>query len=185
MVLVEPSPKSHIQEVGALVEASVKAKAPCGAAPVWFATEAKYFLGNHVLAQEIFGPSSLVIWCDDRAEMQAVARALEGSLTATIHAAAAEAMAVRELAAVLAERAGRVILNGYPTGLEVSPAIVHGGPYPSTSDGGRSTSVGTRALERWARLVCYQNFSEDLLPPELQDGNPLGLRRLEDGEWAK
>jgi len=176
---------TRAQQPGVQVVAEARAKAPCGAAPVWFATEAKYFLGNHVLAQEIFGPSSLVIWCDDRAEMQAVARALEGSLTATIHAAAAEAPAVRELAAVLAERAGRVILNGYPTGLEVSPAIVHGGPYPSTSDGGRSTSVGTRALERWARLVCYQNFSEDLLPPELQDGNPLGLRRLEDGEWAK
>jgi NADP-dependent aldehyde dehydrogenase len=76
-----------------------------------------------------------------------------------------------------------VILNGYPTGLEVSDAIVHGGPYPATSDGGRSTSVGTRALNRWARLVCYQSFADELLPPELQNANPLGLRRLVNGEW--
>jgi len=76
------------------------------------------------------------------------------------------------------------VLNGYPTGVEVSHAMVHAGPYPSTSDGGRSTSVGTRALNRWARLICYQNFSEDLLPPELQTANPLGLRRLVDGKWS-
>lgn len=175
---------TRAQQPGVQVVAEARSAGPGAAAPVWFATEAKYFLGNHVLSQEIFGPSSLVIWCEHQAEVLAVARALEGSLTATVHAAAAEAPAVRELAAVLAERAGRVILNGYPTGLEVSPAIVHGGPYPSTSDGGRSTSVGTRALERWARLVCYQNFADDLLPPELQDANPLGLRRLVDGVWT-
>ena len=160
-----------------------KAAAACGAAPVWFATEARYFLGNHALSEEIFGPSSLVVWCADRAEMLAVARSLVGSLTATLHAGAAEGGAQGELLGLLAERAGRVILNGYPTGLEVSPAIVHGGPYPSTSDGGRSTSVGTRALGRWARLVCYQNFADELLPPELQAANPRKIRRLVDGEW--
>lgn len=157
----------------------------CGAAPVWFATDARYFLGNHALSEEIFGPSSLVIWCADRAEMLAVARGLEGSLTATIHASPAEAPGNGELVEVLAGRAGRLILNGYPTGLEVSHAIVHGGPYPATSDGGRSTSVGTRALVRWARLVCYQNFAEELLPPELRTANPLGLRRLVDGVWRE
>jgi len=85
---------------------------------------------------------------------------------------------------ILAAKAGRLILNGYPTGLEVSPAIVHGGPYPSTSDGGRSTSVGTRALNRWVRLICYQGFADELLPPELQSANPLGLRRLVNGQWS-
>lgn len=153
-----------------------------GAAPVWFATEARYFLGNPALSEEIFGPSSLVIWCADRAEMLAVARGLEGSLTAAIHAGAAEASSQGELVEVLAGRAGRLILNGYPTGLEVSHAIVHGGPWPATSDGGRSTSVGTRALARWARWVCYQNFADELLPPELQERNPLGLRRMRDGK---
>ena len=77
-----------------------------------------------------------------------------------------------------------MILNGYPTGVEVSHAMVHGGPYPAASDGGRSTSVGTRALNRWARLVCYQNFPDELLPTALQDANPLGLRRLVNGEWS-
>ncbi|MDP1579025.1 MAG: aldehyde dehydrogenase (NADP(+)) [Candidatus Didemnitutus sp.] len=165
-----------------LVQAPMSAA--CGAAPVWFETEAKHFLGNHALSEEIFGPSSLVVWCENRAEMFAVAQRLEGSLTATLHAAAGERTAQRDLLDVLAERAGRVILNGFPTGLEVSHAIVHGGPYPSTSDGGRSTSVGTRALHRWARLICYQNFADELLPPELQNTNPLGLRRLVNGEWS-
>ena len=156
----------------------------CAAAPVWFETGARTFLAQPELSAEIFGPSSLVVWCADADEMHAVAEHLEGNLTATVHAAGLEAEAVRGLVSVLAARAGRVILNGYPTGLEVSSAIVHGGPYPATSDGGRSTSVGTRALLRWARLVCYQNFTEALLPPELRNANPLGLRRLVNGEWS-
>ena len=143
------------------------------AVPVWFETGAKEFLGNHALSEEIFGPSSLVVWCQDAAEIVAVAQELEGSLTATLHAGAAEAQAQGALVDILAAKAGRLILNGYPTGLEVSPAIVHGGPYPSTSDGGRSTSVGTRALNRWARLVCYQNFTEKLLRPNCKAQTPL------------
>jgi len=78
-----------------------------------------------------------------------------------------------------------VVLNGFPTGVEVSHAMVHGGPYPSTSDGGRSTSVGTRALNRWTRLVCYQGFVDELLPAELQDANPLGLMRMVNGEMTR
>ncbi|MBI2513079.1 MAG: aldehyde dehydrogenase (NADP(+)) [Opitutae bacterium] len=172
-------------EAGNALESRRKAAPTNTAAPVWFETDAKFFVGNHALSEEIFGPSSLVVWCKNGAEMLQVARSLEGSLTASLHAGAAEAKepASTELADVLASKAGRVILNGYPTGLEVSHAIVHGGPYPATSDGGRSTSVGTRALERWARLVCYQGFADELLPPELQNANPLGLRRLVNGEW--
>jgi NADP-dependent aldehyde dehydrogenase len=86
---------------------------------------------------------------------------------------------------LLSAKAGRLILNGYPTGLEVSQAIVHAGPYPATSDGGRSTSVGTRALLRWTRLVCYQGFPDVLLPPELQNANKFGLLRLVNGEWTR
>ncbi len=156
-----------------------------GAAPVWFETTALEFLGNPALSQEIFGPSSLVVWCKDGPEMLEVARHLEGNLTATLQAGAAEAQTQGALIDVLAAKAGRVILNGYPTGLEVSPAIVHSGPYPATSDGGRSTSVGTRALTRWARLVCYQGFADELLPPELQNANPVGALRLVDGEWTR
>lgn len=157
---------------------------PCGAAPVWFETEARFFVGSHALAAEIFGPSSLVVWCKDRAEMRQVARAVEGSLTATLHVGATERADGAELADLLAAKAGRLVWNGFPTGVEVSHAMVHAGPYPATSDGGRSTSVGTRALVRWARLVCYQSFADEVLPPELQNANPLGLRRLVNGEWS-
>ena len=175
---------ARAHQPGVKVLAQGNAVSMCGAAPVWFETGAREFLGNHALSEEIFGPSSLVIWCENRAEMLAVAQALEGSLTATLHAGAAEAKEQGPLVEVLAAKAGRLILNGYPTGLEVSHAIVHGGPYPSTSDGGRSTSVGTRALNRWGRLICYQSFADELLPPELQSANPLGLRRLVNGEWT-
>jgi NADP-dependent aldehyde dehydrogenase len=171
-------------QVGVRVLAQGNAVSLCSAAPVWFETDAKTFLGNDALAEEIFGPSSLVVWCDHRAEMVQVARQLEGSLTATLHAGVGEAPAHADLLDLLAARVGRLVLNGYPTGVEVSHAMVHGGPYPAASDGGRSTSVGTRALLRWARLVCYQGFSDDLLPPELQNANSLGLRRLVNGEGS-
>ena len=172
------------QQPGVKILAQGNAVSLCSAAPVWFETGAQEFLGNHALSEEIFGPSSLLVWCQDRAEMLAVARELEGNLTATLQAGATETKDQEELVSVLAAKAGRVILNGYPTGLEVSHAIVHGGPYPATSDGGRSTSVGARALNRWARLICYQGFADGLLPPELQNANPLGLRRLVNGEWT-
>jgi 2,5-dioxopentanoate dehydrogenase len=154
------------------------------AAPHWFETEALGFLGSPALSEEIFGPSALVVWCRDRAQLLEVAAHLEGSLAVAVHAGATETAAQADLVEVLATRAGRVVFNGYPTGVEVSHAIVHGGPYPSTSDGGRSTSVGTRALQRWGRLVCYQNSPPMLLPPELQDANPLGLLRLVDGRFT-
>jgi alpha-ketoglutaric semialdehyde dehydrogenase len=176
---------TRAHQPGVKVLAQGNATSLCSAAPVWFETGAKEFLGNHALSEEIFGPSSLVIWCEDRAELLAVAHELEGSLTATVHAGAAEAKDQGPLMDILADKAGRLILNGYPTGLEVSHAQVHGGPYPSTSDGGRSTSVGTRALNRWARLVCYQSFADELLPPELQRANPLGLRRMVNGDVTR
>ena len=176
---------ARAKQPGVKIVAEAKAAAACGAAPVWFETEAQTFLGNRGLSEEIFGLSSLVVWCRDEAEMLEVARHLEGSLTATLQAGAAEAAGQGELIELLATKAGRVILNGYPTGVEVSHAMVHGGPYPAASDGGRSTAVGTRALNRWARLVCYQNFADGLLPPELQNANPLGLMRLVNGNITR
>ena len=169
---------------GVKVIALAAADAPCAAAPIWFETDARDFCGIPALSEEIFGPSALVVWCRDRAEQLAVIAGLEGSLTATLQAGSADAADAAEFSAALASRVGRLIYNGWPTGLEVSHAIVHGGPYPATSDGGRSTSVGTRALNRWARLVCYQSFPDELLPPELQNANPEGLRRLVNGEWS-
>ncbi|HEY8993641.1 MAG TPA: aldehyde dehydrogenase (NADP(+)) [Lacunisphaera sp.] len=176
---------ARAQQPGVNVIAQGNAVSLCSAAPVWFETGAREFLGNHALSEEIFGPSSLVIWCKDRAEMLDVAAHVEGSLTATLHAGAAEAKEQGDLIDVLATKAGRLVFNGYPTGVEVSHAIVHGGPYPATSDGGRTTSVGTRALGRWARPVCYQGFSDELLPAELQNANPLGVWRLVNGELTK
>jgi NADP-dependent aldehyde dehydrogenase len=169
---------------GVNVIAQAKASAVCGATPVWFEAEALTFLSNHALSEEIFGPSSLVVWCTDATEMVDVAQHLEGSLTATLLAGKAETAEQTKLVDALAAKAGRLVLNGYPTGVEVSNAIVHAGPYPATSDGGRSTSVGTRALNRWARLICYQSFAEELLPPELQSANPCNVRRFVNGEWS-
>ncbi len=173
------------KQAGVKVIAQGQTAGMCGATPVWFETSALTFAGNHALSEEIFGPSSLVVWCKDRAEMLQVAGVVEGSLTATLQTGATEAKEQADLIEVLATKAGRLVLNGYPTGVEVSHAIVHGGPYPATSDGGRTTSVGTRALGRWARPVCYQSFSDELLPAELQNANPLKVHRLVNGELTK
>ena len=147
-----------------------------------FATDATTFLRTPALGAEIFGPTTLVIECREHAEMLAVAAQMEGSLTATIHAEDGDDVA--ELAGRLAERAGRVLFGGYPTGVEVSPAMVHGGPFPATSDA-RTTSVGSRAIYRFVRLICFQGFPDRLLPPELQNANPLGLLRLVDGQFSR
>lgn len=178
---------ARARQPGVKLAAHAKASGPCGAAPIWFETDALEFLGNPALSQEIFGPSSLIVWCANDAEMLTVARQLEGSLTATllVGTIGTELSQQAALVDLLAAKAGRLVLNGYPTGVEVSHAMVHGGPYPSTSDGGRSTSVGTRALYRWTRLVCYQSFIEQLLPLELQSANPLGLLRMVNGHWTR
>lgn len=143
-------------------------------------TTVKDFLANHVLATEAFGPFTLVVVGDTTAELLAAARSLEGQLTATLHGDAADLAAARELLAILEQKAGRVIVNAFPTGVEVCSAMNHGGPYPATSDV-RFTSVGTAAIHRFARPVCYQGFADELLPPALQDANPLGLLRLVNG----
>ena len=142
--------------------------------------DARDFLATPALQDETFGPASLIVWCADRRERDAVAAALQGNLTATLHATEAEIAAERPLLEQLATVAGRVIFNGFPTGVEVSTAMVHGGPYPALSDG-RTTSVGTAAIDRFTRPVCYQNFPQAALPAALQDLNPLGLERLVDG----
>jgi NADP-dependent aldehyde dehydrogenase len=116
-----------------------------------------------------------------RAEMLDLAEKLEGQLTATVHGASEEMALHRDLIAILQTKAGRVLCNGFPTGVEVCHAMIHGGPFPATADG-RSTSVGTRAIERFARPVCFQNFPDHALPEELQQANPLGIWRIVDGK---
>lgn len=153
---------------------------PNKAAAVLLAVDAATFMREPVLAQEVFGPSTLLVVCHTREEMLNVANSLEGQLTATVHATDAELAAGGDLVQVLEAKAGRLIANGYPTGVEVCNAMVHGGPYPACSDA-RSTSVGARAIQRFARLVCYQNWPDQALPDELKESNPLGLWRIVDG----
>jgi 2,5-dioxopentanoate dehydrogenase len=163
---------------------SINAPADAGnarAGAALFVTDAATFLKDRSLMEEIFGPSTLVVECASRDQMLAAARLLEGQLTATIHALPDELAASRELVDLLAAKAGRLVFNSFPTGVEVCHAMTHGGPYPATADG-RSTSVGTRAIERFVRPVCYQNFPDAALPEELKEPNPLGLWRLVDGK---
>ncbi|MGH9709838.1 MAG: aldehyde dehydrogenase (NADP(+)), partial [Candidatus Acidiferrales bacterium] len=149
-----------------------------------FETDAPAFLENADLQSEIFGPSTLIVRHKSRDELLAIARGLEGHLTATLHGTEDDLREFADLVAILENKVGRLIFNGYPTGLEVCHATVHGGPYPATSDG-RSTSVGTRAIYRFARLVCYQDFPNASLPNELRNENSLGIWRLVDGQMTR
>ena len=138
-------------------------------------------IANPELADEIFGPDTLLVRCDSTSDYIRAAKALDGHLTATILGDEDDLAANRELISILEQKAGRLIFNGFPTGVEVTHAMVHGGPYPSTSDP-RFTSVGSLAIYRFARPVCFQGFPQAMLPAELQDANPLGIRRLRDGK---
>jgi NADP-dependent aldehyde dehydrogenase len=148
-----------------------------------FETDAQKFLGSDLEA-EIFGPTTLLVRHSTREQLLEIARSLEGHLTATIHGTEQDLRECADLIAILETKVGRLIFNGFPTGVEVTHAMVHGGPYPSTSDG-RSTSVGTQAIFRFTRLVCYQGFPDSALPDELKEGNPLGIWRMVDGNMRK
>ncbi len=132
------------------------------------------------LASEVFGPSTLVIRYESREELLMLARSLEGQLTATLHGSDADLAAFADLIWILERKAGRLVVNGFPTGVEVCHAMVHGGPYPATSDS-RATSVGTYSIYRFVRPVCYQDFPQAALPGELKNENPLGIWRLVNG----
>jgi 2,5-dioxopentanoate dehydrogenase len=148
--------------------------------PNLFATTAADFLSDHRLSEEVFGATALLVRCKDAAELKAVLHALEGQLTAAVHAAASDMALAAELMPLLERRAGRVLFNGFGTGVEVCDAMVHGGPYPSTSDG-RSTSVGSLAIMRFLRPVCYQDVPSELLPAALRQDNPYDIPRRTDG----
>jgi alpha-ketoglutaric semialdehyde dehydrogenase len=151
--------------------------------PVLFETDAASFLGSELDA-EIFGPTTLLVRHSIRDQVLAIARSLEGHLTATIHGTEEDLREFADLIAILENKVGRLVFNSFPTGVEVTHAMVHGGPYPSTSDG-RSTSVGSQAIFRFTRLVCYQGFPESALPDALKEGNPLGIWRMIDGEMTR
>lgn len=149
------------------------------AAAALFVTDAGTFLASEELRREVFGPSTLLVRCRSLQEMLQIAAGLEGQLTATVHAAEDELTQYGELLASLEMKAGRVICNGFPTGVEVCPSMNHGGPYPATTDV-HFTSVGTAAIYRFVRPVCYQDFPENRLPAELRNRNIRGIWRLVD-----
>lgn len=169
-------------------EATLAASAPaeeaslsCAAGAKLFHVDLDRFLASPAMAEEIFGPDTLLVRCDSSSEYLRAAHSLTGHLTASVFGTDEDFAAHRELIHVLEQKAGRLIFNGVPTGVDVGHAMVHGGPYPSTSDS-RFTSVGSLAIYRFARPVCFQNCPQALLPPELQDANPLGIARLRDGK---
>jgi NADP-dependent aldehyde dehydrogenase len=149
-----------------------------------FATDAASFLKSEALQAEVFGSSSLIVRCADIAEMQAVASSIEGQLTATVHADESDYDDAGRLLPLLELKVGRILFGGWPTGVEVCHAMVHGGPYPATSDS-CSTSVGSRAIERFLRPVCYQNVPKALLPSAIADDNPDHLWRRIDGRLTQ
>jgi NADP-dependent aldehyde dehydrogenase len=146
--------------------------------------DSKTWSANDPLQHEIFGPSTIIVRCSSVADLLASSRALSGNLTATVHSTAAELPSFAELVDILTEKAGRLVFNGFPTGVEVGHAMQHGGPYPATTDS-KFTSVGTGSILRFARPVCFQNFPQDFLPAQLQDANPLGIWRLINGEFSR
>ncbi len=146
--------------------------------------DAAEFRRRPELAQECFGPFTLLVTVAGEPELHDLLRALDGQLTASIHGTPADLANAAELITLLGDRAGRLIINGWPTGVEVSPAMQHGGPYPASSDV-RFTSVGAAAWQRFVRPICYQEFRAHLLPPALQNENPLKLLRLVDGQLTR
>jgi NADP-dependent aldehyde dehydrogenase len=132
----------------------------------------------------MFGPATVVVEVDDRAELLAVLRSVHGQLTASLIADPEDLAEAAEIVALLEQKVGRVLVNGYPTGVEVSDAIVHGGPYPATSDA-RGTAVGSSSIERWLRPVCCQNVRDALLQDALKNANPLGIMRLVNGHRSR
>ena len=154
------------------------------AQPQLFKADVSLLLNKDPLLQEeVFGPTTIIIEVADDAQLKAALLALRGQLTATLIGEPADLQQYQWLVPILEQKVGRILVNGYPTGVEVCDAMVHGGPYPATSDA-RGTSVGSLAIDRFLRPVCYQNYPDALLPEALQNSNPLGLQRLVNGEWS-
>lgn len=147
-------------------------------------TDAETFINHPLLQQEVFGPFSILIECENIAELINVAKQMKGQLTTTIYATTNEIIQLNELKYILQDKCGRFIFNGVPTGVEVSGAMQHGGPFPSTTDS-RFTAVGPDSIKRFVRPICFQNWPNELLPDALKNENPLELWRLKNNEWEK
>ena len=143
--------------------------------------EGESFLSNPKLHQEVFGPFSMVVQCENSTQLKEIIASLEGQLTGTIIAGDSELEKYSEVVSALQNRVGRIIFNGVPTGVEVCPSMVHGGPYPASTDS-RFTAVGIHSIKRWVRPFSYQNWPNELLPDELKDENPLQIQRTINGK---
>lgn len=148
--------------------------------PMVFSVEAAEFLSNKSLSEEVFGPVTLFVMCKNSKEQLEVLESMEGQLTATVHAVEEDKKELRPIIDAVAQKAGRIIYGGYPTGVEVCHSMQHGGPFPATTNA-NSTSVGSAAILRFVRPIAYQDFPDDLLPDALKNENPLGIMRLVDG----
>ena len=160
-------------------EQSAEVASGCGAGTCVLKTQAKDFISDEMMMEEVFGPSTLLVEYDSPEELLQIAEKLDGQLTVSIFGNDSELQEYAALLSTLETKAGRVIFNQFPTGVEVCKSVVHGGPFPATTDS-RSTSVGTGAILRFARPVCFQGFPDEWLPDELKDENPLGLKRCEE-----
>jgi NADP-dependent aldehyde dehydrogenase len=154
------------------------------AAAVVLQSDSQTFLKEQALHEEIFGPATLLVNCGSPTELETIARSLPGQLTATIHGTEEDLAQYKNLIQILQQKAGRLLFNGFPTGVEVCASMQHGGPYPATTDS-RSTSVGTGAIKRFVRPVCFQNFPQSALPAELQSTNPRKIWRIVDGQFTR
>jgi len=152
--------------------------------PVLFHTDANLLIQEPHLQEELFGPTGIAVAAKSKEELLHLAENLSGHLTATVHGTDEDLTAYKDLLDILIRKVGRLVINGFPTGVEVSHAMVHGGPFPATTDA-RSTSVGTGAIHRFTRPVCYQGMPQALLPSELRDSNPLGIWRSVNGKMTQ
>jgi len=197
MVMLSPKMRSNylarVREItqadgvelrGGSPQSAMGSDGPVRAAPVVFRTSFETFRRSPTLHEECFGPSTIVVMCDDEQQLASAAAAVQGSLTGSIFAGGYDAALANQIQIILEQRVGRLIFNGVPTGVEPCASMVHGGPFPATNQP-HTTAVGRYAIERWCRPVCYQNAPEAMLPDELRSDNPRRVLRLVDGKWTR
>ncbi len=171
------------QGLQVIAQSSAEAKEGEGT-PLLASVSADDFLQNIHLGEEVFGPYSLAVICNDKEQLKQALQNLKGQLTTTLIATDKDVEEFTDVIELQQTLAGRILLNGAPTGVEVCASMVHGGPYPATTDA-RFTSVGTTAIKRWVRPLCFQNFTQAMLPEELKNENPLGILRLVNNGYTR
>jgi NADP-dependent aldehyde dehydrogenase len=177
--------ESALNQKGITIEAQAElSNEPNRAQPTLASVSGETFLDNPKLAEEIFGPYSLVVKCQNKSELNSILQKLDGQLTGSVIGDESEFSSFKLAIDLMKNKVGRIIFNGVPTGVEVCPSMQHGGPYPASSDS-RFTSVGTAAIKRFVRPVAYQTWPDEQLTDELKNQNPLNIWRLVDNQWTK